>query len=91
MNKVIQNKILKYILFNKVLFSNLDDTSTKGLIKGLIMLSASQDRKLRQFDEKLNATKMKLNINLEEKDQEIENLQNELNTLRNSLKGRKIN
>jgi hypothetical protein len=75
--------------FLLVLFSNLDDTSTKGLIKGLIMLSASQDRKLRQTEDKQNQIKKQFSQELYEKDLEILKLQTELDNLKNSLKGRK--
>ena len=51
---------LKCDFFNLILalFSHMDDTSTKGLVKGLIMLSHNQDLKINYI--KKNATPFSL-------------------------------
>jgi hypothetical protein len=70
-----------------VLFSNLDEMSNKGLIKGLIMLSHIQEKKLKAHDSIVSKIKDDCNRKLRDKDRTIKKLSDELGTLKDSLKG----
>ena len=70
-----------------MLFSNLDETSNKGLIKGLIKLCHIQDKKIKQQETQLNKLKTQSKMDLNNKEKAIKQLNSELTGLRNSLKG----
>jgi hypothetical protein len=70
-----------------VLFSNLDEMSNKGLIKGLIKLSHMQDKKIKQFNTMTSRIKTQCRTEIIQKDRVIRQLNEELNNMKNSLKG----
>lgn len=70
-----------------MLFSNLDEMSNKGLIKGLIKLSHMQDKKIKQFDIMSRKIKSQCRSEIIQKDRIIRQLNEELNNFKNSLKG----
>lgn len=70
-----------------MLFSNLDETSNKGLIKGLIKLCHIQDKKVKQQEVLINKLKVQSKMDINNKDKAIKQISNELTGLRSSLKG----
>jgi len=70
-----------------VLFSNLDEVSNKGLVKGLIKLAHNQDKKIQLYSATLNKLKSQYKNEMGEKDKIIKQLDEDLNNLRRSLKG----
>lgn len=78
-----------FIYLISVLFSNLDDLSNKGLIKGLLMLSHSLDKKTRLYEQTIIKMKKTHAAELKEKDNSIKTLDEDLQKFKTSLKGRK--
>jgi hypothetical protein len=70
-----------------VLFTNLDDVSNKGLVKGLIMLSHIQDKKLKQNENIISKLKSQNRSEIDKKEKIIQELNDELNGLKTNLKG----
>ena len=73
-----------------VLFTNLDELSNKGLIKGQIKLCHSQDKALKHYDITLNRLKNQYKYDVIEKDKLIKNLNDEMYKLKLNLKGCKF-
>jgi hypothetical protein len=73
-----------------VLFANLDEMSNKGLIKGLLMLSHIQEKKLKVVDQMITKIKNQHKLELREKDNQMKALNDEMNKLKSSLKGCKL-
>lgn len=82
-----ENCMLSLLILFLVLFSNLDDISNKGLIKGLIMLSHSQEKKIKGNNDYISALNAKHKNEIRVKDKNIKELNEELNKLKASLKG----
>ena len=73
-----------------MLFTNLDEVSNKGLIKGLIMLSHLQEKKLKQSELFISKMKTQIKSELMMKEKIIRDLNDELNGLKSNLKGCKL-
>jgi hypothetical protein len=65
-----------------VLFSNLDELSNKGLIKGLIMLSHAQDKKIKAYDQLITNIKTDQKKQIKEKDIQIKKLNDEIGKMK---------
>lgn len=88
--KIIFNDIKTcaiYLIYTVVLFSNLDEFSNKGLIKGLIMLSHTQEKKIKLMEQSITSVRVDCNKKLNEKDLAIKKLEDEIYTFKSSLRG----
>ncbi len=70
-----------------MLFANLDEFSNKGMIKGLIMLSHNQCKKIKLLEQMITSVRSEYNLKLKEKDESIKNLEDKMMIFKSSLKG----
>ncbi|MCQ2816576.1 MAG: hypothetical protein MJ252_04830 [archaeon] len=70
----------------KFLLSNLDNQSTEGLIKGLVMLAVNQEKEIEKYKEELKISKANLDTNIYSKDETIELLKQQIKRLNSSLR-----
>jgi len=70
-----------------VLFANLDEFSKKGMIKGLIILSHNQYKKIKLLEQMITSVRSECNLKLKEKDEYIKNLEDKITIFKSSLKG----
>lgn len=84
--KSIFGEDLEYFDEN-LLFSNLDETSNKGLIKGLLMLSHQQEKKILYLNQKIKKENENYIKELKNKNELIDILNLQVNKMNSLLKG----
>ena len=85
---IIMRTLMRNVyIINLVLFSNLDELSSRGLIKGLMMLSLTQDNMIRNYEQTILKLKKQHMTDIKEKDNEIAALNNQLDRLKFNLRG----
>lgn len=70
-----------------MLFSNLDEATNKGLIKGLLMLSYFQEKKLKTMNENMNKARIQFKEELNKRDNIIDEMGHDLSNINFNLKG----
>lgn len=81
-----RKKIIVISYINVVLFSSLDEATNKGLIKGLLMLSYFQEKKLSNLTERIKQLKIQHKEEIIDKEKTIEEMSNNFNSITNHLK-----
>ena len=71
-------------------FSNIDYTSNKNIVKGLIELSLSQELKIHNLSSNITTIENHYKKQLVEKTKQLNQVTTELNSMKNSLKASKL-
>ncbi len=85
---IIMRTLMKNVyIINLVLFSNIDELSSRGLIKGLMMLALTQDNMIRNYEQTILKLKKQHSTDIKQKDNEIAGLNNQLDRLKFNIRG----